>query len=144
MRHILRKGKREMHRRGHPTTAFEMDPVLLPQQVVLEIDRTRQVDYRRWIGIGCVVLAAALFDGWQSWAPVSHGYRLEEVHRALAREDAIGRQLRLEIASLESPATIEWLATNKLHLVAPGRDNGIVIERIVPPPAPPSSVVALR
>lgn len=133
-----------MHGRAHPTTAFEMDPVLLPQQVVLEVDRTRQVDYRRWLAIGSVVLAAALFDGWQRSAPLSHGYRLEEVHRALSREDAIGRQLRLEIASLQSPAAIEWLATNRLHLVAPGRDNAIVIERIVPPPAPPSSVVALR
>lgn len=133
-----------MHGRAHPTTAFEMDPVLLPQQVVLEVDRSRQVDYRRWLAIGCVVIAAALFDGWQRSVPVSHGYRLEAIHRSLSEEDAIGRQLRLEIASLQSPARIEWLATNQLHLVAPGRDNNIVIERIVPPPAPPSSVVALR
>ncbi len=133
-----------MHGRAHPTTAFEMDPVLLPQQVVLEVDRSRQVEFRRWLAIGTVVLAAALFDGWQRSVPVSHGYRLEEVHRSLAEEDAIGRRLRLEIASLQSPARIEWLATNQLHLVAPGRDNAVVIERIVPPPAPPSSVVALR
>ena len=91
-----------------------------------------------------VFLAAALFDGWQRSVPVSHGYRLEEIHRSLAEEDAIGRQLRLEIAMLQSPARVEDLATNKLHLVAPGRDNDIVIKRIVPLPAPPSSVVALR
>jgi cell division protein FtsL len=133
-----------MHGRAHPTTAFEMDPVMLPQQVVLEVDRSRQVEFRRWLAIGCVVLAAALFDGWQRSVPVSHGYRLEEIHRSLSDEDELGRRLRLEIASLQSPATIEWLATNQLHLVAPGRDNAIVIERIVPPPAPPSSVVALR
>lgn len=133
-----------MHGRAHPTTAFEMDPVLLPQQVVLEVDRSRQVEFGRWVAIGCVVLAAALFDGWQRSVPVSHGYRLEEIHRALAEEDALGRRLRLEIASLQSPSHIEWLATNQLHFVAPGRDNQIVIERIVPPPAPPSSVVALR
>ena len=133
-----------MHGRAHPTTAFEMDPVSVPQQVVLEVDRSRQVEYRRWLGIGCVVLAAALFDGWQRSVPVEHGYRLEEIHRSLAEEDAIGRQLRLEIAMLQSPARVEDLATNKLHLVAPGRDNDIVIKRIVPLPAPPSSVVALR
>jgi len=133
-----------MHGRAHPTTAFEMDPVSVPQQVVLEVDRSRQVDFRRWLAIGCVVLAAALFDGWQRSVPVSHGYRLEEIHRSLAEEDAIGRQLRLEIAMLQSPARVEDLATNKLHLVAPGRDNDIVIKRIVPPPAPSSSVVALR
>lgn len=133
-----------MHGRARLTTAFEMDPVLLPQQVVLEVDRSRQGEYGRWVAIGLVVLAAALFDGWQRAEPVSHGYRIEEIHGKLADEDAIGRRLRLEIASLQSPARLEWLATHQLHLVAPGRDNSIVIERIVPPPAPPSSVVALR
>jgi hypothetical protein len=133
-----------MHGRAHPTTAFEMDPVLLPQQVVLEVDHSRQVDFRRWLAIGCVVLAAALFDGWQRSVPVSHGYRLEEIHRSFAEENAIGRNLRLEIAWLQSPARIEGLATNQLHLVAPGRDNEIVIPRVVPPAAPPSSVVARR
>jgi hypothetical protein len=133
-----------MHGRAQPAASFEMDPVLLPQQVVLEVDRSRRREYGRWLAIGFVVLAAALFDGWQRSVPVSHGYRLEEAHRALADQDAIGRQLRLEIASLRTPARIEWLAVNQLHLVAPGRDNAIVIERIVPPPAPPSSVVALR
>jgi cell division protein FtsL len=133
-----------MHGRAHPTTAFEMDPVLPPQQVVLEVDRSRHGEFRRWLAIGGVVLAAALFDGWQRSVPVAHGYRIEEINRSLADEDAAGRRLRLEIASLQSPARIEWLATNELHLVAPGRDNAIVIERIAPPPAPPSSVVALR
>ena len=133
-----------MHGRAHPTTAFEMDPVLLPQQVVLEVDRSRGGDYRRWLAIGSVVLAAALFDGSQRSAPFSHGHRLETIHLALAEEDAIGRRLNLEIASMTSPADIERLATNQLHLVYQGRDNTIVIERIVPPPAPPSSVVALR
>ncbi len=133
-----------MQGRAHPTTAFEMDPVLPPQQVVLEVDRSRHGEFRRWLAIACVVLAAALFDGWQRSVPVTNGYRLEQIHSSLADEDAIGRRLRLEIASLQSPATIERLATTELHLVAPGRDNAIVIERIVPPPAPPSSVVALR
>jgi hypothetical protein len=141
---MLRKGKRDMHGRAHPTTAFEMDPVLLPQQIVLEVDRSRQGEYRRWIGIGGLVVLAALFNGWQRSVPVEHGYRLEEIHRSLTEEDALGRRLRLEIASLQTPSRIESLATNALHLVAPGRDNQIVIERIVPAPAPPSSVVALR
>lgn len=133
-----------MYGKSRVTTPFEVNPVLPPQQVVLEVDRSRQVEYWRWLLIGLVVLGAALFDGWQRSEPVSHGYRLEEIHRAMADEDAIGRRLRLEVASLSSPARLEWLATNRLHLVAPGRDDAIVIERVVPPPAPPSSVVAAR
>jgi hypothetical protein len=132
-----------MYGKAHTTTAFEVNPALPPQQVVLEIDRSRQTEYRRWLAIGLVVLAAALFDGWQRSEPVSHGYRLEEIHRALAAEDANGRRLRLELAMLSSPVTLEPLAINRLHLIPPGRD-AIVIERVVPPPAPPSSVVARR
>jgi hypothetical protein len=133
-----------MNGKAHTTTAFEVNPALPPQQVVLEVDRSRQVEYRRWLLVGLVVLAAALFDGWQRSVPVAHGYRLEEIHRALSAEDEAGRQLRLEIAMLRSPATLEWLAINRLHLVPPGRDDSIVIERVVPPPAPPSSIVASR
>lgn len=133
-----------MNGKAHTTTAFEVNPALPPQQVVLEVDRSRQVEYRRWLLVGLVVLAAALFDGWQRSVPVAHGYRLEEIHRALAAEDEAGRQLRLEIAMLRSPAALEWLAINRLHLVPPGRDDSIVIERVVPPPVPPSSVVASR
>ncbi len=133
-----------MYGKAQTSTAFEVNPVLPPQQVVLEVDRSRQLDYRRWLLVGLVLLAAALFDGWQRSVPVSHGYRLEEVHRSLAEEDAIGRHLRLEIASLRSPARIEYLATSQLHLVAPGRSDEIVIERVVPSPPPPSSVVVSR
>jgi hypothetical protein len=132
-----------MYGKAHTTTAFEVNPELPPQQVVLEVDRSRQVEYRRWLVIGLVVLAAALFDGWQRSVPVAHGYRLEEIHRALAAEDASGRRLRLELAMLSSPAALEQLAINRLHLIPPGRDS-IVIERVVPPPAPPASVIARR
>jgi hypothetical protein len=133
-----------MYGKAHTTTAFEVNPMLPPQKVVLEVDRSRQLEYRRWLLVGAVVLAAALFDGWQRSVPVAHGYRLEEIHRALAAEDARGRQLRLEIASLRSPDRLEWLAMNRLHLVPPGRNDSMEIERVVPPPAPPSSVIALR
>jgi cell division protein FtsL len=54
------------------------------------------------------------------------------------------RQLRLEIETLRSPRRIEALATGQLHLVAPERDEAIVIERVVKPEAPPKSIVAQR
>jgi hypothetical protein len=36
------------------------------------------------------------------------------------------------------------MAIDKLRLVAPGRDDTIVIERVTAPPAPARSVVASR
>jgi cell division protein FtsL len=125
-------------------TAFEVSQALPDQQLNLEVDRARQLDYRRWLLLGLIVLAAALFDGWQRREPISHGYSLEELQRSRVAEDVLGRKLTLEIATLASPAVIEQVATTKLHLVAPGREDSIVIERVVPPPSPPSSVVASR
>ncbi len=133
-----------MHVRANTPTAFEVSPALPPQQVTLEVDRARLRDYRRWLLVGVLLLGAALFNGWQRSAIVSHGYDLERLQRLRAEEEALGRRLRLEIDSLRSPALIESLARNQLHLVAPGRNDSIVIERVVPPPQPPSSVVASR
>jgi len=133
-----------MNARANTPTAFSLSHALPPQQVVLQVDATRQLDYRRWLVLGLVLLAAALFDGSQRSAPLSHGYRLEELQRARAEEEALGRRLRLEIASRRSPALIESLAVTKLHLIQPGRNDAIVITRVVPTPPPPASVVASR
>jgi hypothetical protein len=130
--------------RANTPTAFILSQPLPPQKVVLQVDEARQLDYRRWLVLGLVVLAAALFDGWQRSAPVMLGYRLAELQRARAQEEDLGRHLRLQIASFGSPALVERFAIDQLHLVFPGRADGFVIERIVAPPQPPSSVVASR
>jgi hypothetical protein len=139
-----REGDVKMDRRVNRPTAFALSPELPPQKVVLQVDASRQVDYRRWLFLGLALLAAALFNGSQRWAPLSHGYRIEKLQHFRADEEDIGRRLRLEIASLGSPALIERLAREQLHMVPPGPDDQIVIERVVPPQPPPSSVVASR
>jgi len=45
---------------------------------------------------------------------------------------------------LKSPARIEALATEKLHLIAPTSEDAIVIERVAPVDPPASSIVARR
>jgi len=130
--------------RVNPQSTFTLSQALPPQKVAVQVDASRQVDYRRWLILGVVLLAASLFNGSQRSALVSHGYRLEELQRLLAREVDVGRHLRLEITGLERPAVIERLAIDELHLVLPGPGDSIVIERVVPPPPPPSSVVASR
>jgi cell division protein FtsL len=84
-----------------------------------------------------------LFSAWQHFELLRHGYRLEEMQRERASEEAINRHLRLEIETLRSPERIERMAT-RLRMVAPSADDAIVIERVIPTPAPPRSVVARR
>ena len=64
-------------------------------------------------------------------------------HERAAEEEA-ARRLRLEIDTLRSPQRIEALATKRLRLVAPSKDEAVVIERVVPSEPPASSVVARR
>jgi cell division protein FtsL len=66
------------------------------------------------------------------------------MQRERAAQEETARQLRLEIETLKSPKRIEELATQKLHLVAPTRDEAIVIERVVPAEPPARSVIARR
>jgi cell division protein FtsL len=133
-----------MDGRVNRPTAFAVSQALPPQKVVLQVDASRQVDYRRWVLLGFVLLGAALFNGSQRSAPRSLGYEIERLQRARAEEEAIGRRLRNEIAALESPALIDRLAREQLRMVLPVPDDQIVLQLVVPPQPPPSSVVASR
>ena len=112
--------------------------------IVREVDRDRAHELWRSVGIGVFLVSVLLFWAWQHFELLRHGYRLEQVQRERAAEDEINRHLRLEIETLRAPARIERLAIGRLKMVAPGPDDASVIERVVPAPPPPRSVVARR
>ena len=112
--------------------------------IVREVDRTRQREMWRSTGIGVVLVSVLLFSAWQHFELLRHGYRLEQMQRDRSAEDEINRHLRLEIETLRSPARIEKLAIERLHMIAPGPGDASVIERVLPSVPPPHSVVATR
>ena len=112
--------------------------------IVREIDEHRQRELWRWVVVGVFFVALLLFSAWQHFELLTHGYRVEQMQRDRADEEEINRHLRLEIETLRSPRRIEALATERLHLVAPGPGEVIVIERVVPPEAPARSIVASK
>src|SRR5690349_16700996 len=95
--------------------------------VVREGDEARQRELWRWAGIAAFVVVVLLFSAWQHFELLRHGYQLEQMQRERAAEEQTAERLRLEIDSLRSPKRIEALATQRLHLVAPSRDEAIVI-----------------
>src|SRR5262247_1417398 len=105
--------------------------------IVREVDEARQRDMWKSAGVAAFLVLVLLFSAWQHFELLRHGYQIEEMQRQKAAEEETGRRLRLEIDSLKAPRRIESLATESLHLVAPSRDEAIVIERVVPvdPPA---------
>ena len=112
--------------------------------IVREVDRDRHREMWRSTLIGVFLVLVLLFSAWQHFELLRHGYRLEQMQRERASEEAVNRHLRLEIETLRSPARIERMATGRLRMVAPSADDAIVIERVIPTPAPPRSVVARR
>jgi cell division protein FtsL len=112
--------------------------------IVREIDRDRHREMWRSVAVGVFLVAVLLFSAWQHFELLRHGYRVEQMQRERAAEEEISRHLRLEIETLRSPARIERLAIDRLHMIAPGPDDSSVIERVLPTPPPPRSVVAAR
>ena len=114
--------------------------------IVREVDEARQRELWKSVGVAGFLVLVLLFSAWQHFELLRHGYQVEELQRERAAEDETGRRLRLEIDTLKSPKRIETLATEQLHLVAPSRDEAIVIERVLPaePPAQVGRRAAVR
>jgi cell division protein FtsL len=133
-----------MQVRATDPMGFAISPVIPNRPIALEVDRGRQQQMLCWLLVGALVVAAALFDAWQRYGILSHGFQLEAVQTARAAEEVKARYLQLEIETLRAPAHIEALARGQLHLVSPGPEDVVFLERVVPPEQPPSSVVASR
>jgi cell division protein FtsL len=112
--------------------------------IVREVDEARQRELWKSVAIAGLLVVVFLFSAWQRTELLRHGYRIEQLQREKAAEDDLGRQLRLEIDTLKSPARIEALATDRLHLVSPSADDAIVIQRVLPADPPAKSVIARR
>lgn len=112
--------------------------------IVREIDEDRQRQLWRTAGISAVLVIVLLFSAWQTFELVKHGYEVQRLERERAAEEEVNRHLRLEIETLRSPRRIEEMAIRDLKLVAPARDQAIVIERVAPSAVPGKSIVAAR
>ena len=112
--------------------------------IVREIDNARHRELWKTVAVAGLFVVILLTWAWQQFDILRHGYKLEEMQRERAAQEETARQLRLEIETLKSPKRIEELATQQLHLVAPTRDEAIVIERVVPAEPPARSVIARR
>ena len=112
--------------------------------IVREVDEARQRELWKSVAVAAFLVLALLFSAWQHFELLRHGYQTEQMQRERAAEEETTRRLKLEIETLRSPKRIERLATGSLHLVAPSRDEAIVIERVRPSDPPAKSIIARR
>ncbi|MDP2321453.1 MAG: cell division protein FtsL [Acidobacteriota bacterium] len=126
------------------TFEYEIRKDFRNNQIVREVDERRLRDLWMSLGVGVVLVMVLLFSAWQHFELLRHGYRLEQMQRDRAAENDINRHLRLEMETLRAPQRIEKLATERLGMVSPGNTEAVVLERVMPAPAPDRSVVASR
>ena len=112
--------------------------------IVREIDRERNREMVRSVGIGVFLVVVLLFWAWQQFELRRNGYRLEQMQQERAVDVDVNRHLRLEVQTLKAPERIERLALGRLRMVMPRPEDASVIERVVETPVPPRSVVARR
>ena len=112
--------------------------------IVREVDEARQRELWKLVGLAGIIVVVLLFFAWPHFELIRNGYQIEQLQQERSAQEELTRQLRLEVESLRSPKRIEALATELLHLVAPGQGEAIVIERVVPAEPPAQSLVARR
>ncbi len=112
--------------------------------IVREVDQARHRELWKSVLVAGAFVGMLLFWAGQHFELLRHGYRLEELQKQMMVEEETSRRLRLDIETLRSPKRIEQIATQKLHLVAPSREEAMIIERVVPADPPALSVVARR
>jgi cell division protein FtsL len=112
--------------------------------IVREVDERRQRELWMSLAVGVVLVLVVMFDAWQHFELIRHGYRIEQMQRERTAEDDVRQHLRLELETLRSPQRIERLATGRLGMVAPKSGDAIVLERVLPTEPPARSVVAAR
>ena len=93
-------------------------------QIVREIDHSRQRELWRWTGIGTVIVALLVFSAWQHFELLRHGYRssrwsarASRKWRSTAISSCRSRRSSRRSASRRSPRS-------QLHMVEPDRRRG--------------------
>ena len=87
--------------------------------VVRETDSNHRWEYLFLTLLGGLFLVGLLFYGWQHYRWIQYGYQIEEAQKKKEQLVEMGRQLRLERASLRSPQRIDAIARGELGMVVP-------------------------
>jgi cell division protein FtsL len=121
---------------------------IINNNVIREADGKSHRDYIVVTALAAMFLFGLFAYGWQHYQWIQYGYRIEEAQKKKQQLAEIGRQLRLERASLSNPQRIDSIARKQLGMVvpAPGQlvtfnaDAPLTIPVPQPPPAQQAEV----
>lgn len=92
---------------------------IINNNVIREADARSHRDYIIITALAAMFLFGLFAYGWQHYQWIQYGYRIEEAQKKKEQLAEIGRQLRLERASLRNPQRIDAIARRELGMVVP-------------------------
>src|SRR5204863_5646005 len=113
--------ERETARMGEKLMPIEVhfEKRIINNNVIREADLKSHRDYIVVTALAAMFLFGLFAFGWQHYQWIQYGYRIEEAQKKKDQLAEIGRQLRLERASLRSPQRIDSIARGELGMVVP-------------------------
>src|SRR5438045_6375307 len=98
---------------------IHLEKRIVNNNVIREADTKGHRDYIIVTAFAAMFLFGLFAYGWQHYQWIQYGYRIEEAQKKMQRLSEIGRQLRLERASLSNPQRIDSIARKQLGMVVP-------------------------
>jgi cell division protein FtsL len=97
----------------------------------LIFERSRRGSLRRVFAILFIIAALILYVAGKVNI-VRLGYQIEALEREKKDLERANRALRIEASSLSSPARIEEIATKRMGMIRPAKENVVVVKRKEP------------
>jgi len=92
---------------------------IINNNVIRETDSKSHRDYVVVTVLAAVFLFGLFAYAWQHYRWIQYGYRIQEAQKKKEQLTEIGKQLRLEQATLRNPQRIDALARRDLGMVLP-------------------------
>ena len=119
---------------------IHLEKRIINNNVIRETDSKSHRDYIVVTALAAVFLLGLFAYGWQHYRWIQYGYRIEEAQKKKEQLAEIGRQLRLERASLRDPQRIDAIARRDLGMVVPAPGQLVTFSADAPLtiPTPPA------
>ena len=105
---------------------------IINNHVIREADVKSHRDYIVITVLASMFLFGLFAYGWQHYQWIQYGYRIEEAQKKKEQLSEIGRQLRLERASLHNPQRIDSIARGELGMVVPAPGQLVTLNADAP------------
>ncbi len=98
----------------------------------LVFERSKRGSLRRLVVTILIIVGLLLYVGGKVKI-MRLGYQIDALEREKQELERVNRSLRIEASSLTSPARIEEIATKRLGMIRPAKENVVIVKRRASP-----------